>query len=298
MLFFVWLVFFANGRMWIFMFLVFIQVSGFIRITTVPHKLDVWHHHGNPDPEFQAGIPLGEHPDIPPLDGNIIPAARPGSTTWSPPKRTHPECLRVETWGHPIPAPELSLFSNTSSPEQPWWWFPTYMNPQKSMSHGYNPKDCCYIHKYLKQSVLCFVFFDKETFFFCSKKIVFIFLFCFCLFFLNTFVLSFCSIWCSEQTFGCIRFSVWMSFSADLWTRAVGQLYCTYTCTHTHRVIGSANRVLHRSVSPDSSLKCPWQPPPLPQPPRSLSSHTFFLAGQASDRYCHISLPLSPEMLS
>lgn len=66
---------------------------------------------------------------------------------------------------------------------------------------------------------------------------------------------------------------------------------CTYSLSMD---IGLANRVLHRSASPDSSLKCPWQPPnPLVS---SLFLH-LFLSGPASDGCCHISLPLSPGML-
>ena len=69
----------------------------------------------------------------------------------------------------------------------------------------------------------------------------------------------------------------------------------THTHTHPHRLtwdIGLANRVLHRSASPDSSLKCPWQPPnPLLSFP--LCSCTFFLSGRVPDGCCHISLPRS-----
>lgn len=48
-----------------------------------------------------------------------------------------------------------------------------------------------------------------------------------------------------------------------------------FPSTHTHWDIGLANRVLHRSASPDSSLKCPWQPPN-PQLSFPLCSCTFF----------------------
>lgn len=62
--------------------------------------------------------------------------------------------------------------------------------------------------------------------------------------------------------------------------------------THTHWEpclgIGSANRALHRSASPDSSLKCPWQPPNLLAPVPALLLH-LFLSGRASDRCCRIS---------
>lgn len=51
----------------------------------------------------------------------------------------------------------------------------------------------------------------------------------------------------------------------------------SHTLTHQHILtcwdIGFA-RVLHRSASPDSSLKCPWQPPN-PQPSFPLCSCTF-----------------------
>lgn len=55
---------------------------------------------------------------------------------------------------------------------------------------------------------------------------------------------------------------------------------CTQPGTHiTYWDIGLASRVLHRSASPDSSLKCPWQPPN-PQLLFPLCSCTFFSATQ------------------
>lgn len=89
-----------------------------------------------------------------------------------------------------------------------------------------------------------------------------------------------------------IWFSVWMSSSSNLWTCALRLLDCTsasrvwvHVLRHalvwqrTHILtcwdIGLANRVLYRSASPDSSLKCPWQPPN-PQLSFPLCSCTFF----------------------
>lgn len=105
---------------------------------------------------------------------------------------------------------------------------------------------------------------------------------------------------CSYCFFRLIWFSVWMGFSSDLWTCAQ-RLHCAsasrvhvlqhalvqlhlrlspaLSCTLTHQHIltcwdiGFAG-VLHRSASPDSSLKCPWQPPN-PQPSFPLCSCTF-----------------------
>lgn len=59
--------------------------------------------------------------------------------------------------------------------------------------------------------------------------------------------------------------------------------------THTQRTIGFA-RVLHRSASPDSSLKCLWQPSN-PRLCPSLFLH-LSLFDQVSDGCCRISLCL------